>query len=155
MLSTAQYKSLNDLACNFFREFSRTEYSLKAAGYNNGDGKAKADWTKFSLDVEQLIANPTSKQLEDAINFILKAPPKEQVICNGVLEWRRKVPSTNSPADMLLLYVRRVRNNLFHGGKFNDCWFDSERSEPLLRHSLTILKSCVEAVPSVRRFYNG
>jgi hypothetical protein len=146
---------LDQLAGKLFHVFSRTEYALKASGFNNGDGPAEANWNKFALAVEDLIQNPTSQELKEAIEFFLNAPPKKQVIAGGVIRWEVSVPQTNSSADKLLVYVRRVRNNLFHGGKFNGHWFDPERSEPLLRHSLAILQSCVEFVPAVREAYRG
>ncbi len=146
---------LDKLADKLFHVFSRTEYALKAAGYNNGDGEAKANWRTFAFAVENLIATPTTQDLEEAISFFFNAPPKKQVIFGGVIQWEVSVPETNSNADKLLIYVRRVRNNLFHGGKFNGHWFTPERSEPLLRHSLTILTECVEFVPTVRDAYHG
>lgn len=146
---------LNQLANELFHVFSRTEYALKAAGYNNGDGAAEANWKSFALAVEGLIANPTTSHLQGAINFFLSAPPKKQVIINGTIQWAVSEPATNSQADKLLIYVRRVRNNLFHGGKFNGHWFAPDRSEPLLRHSLSILTACVDSVPEVREAYHG
>lgn len=146
---------LDQLAGKLFNVFSRTEYALKAAGYNNGDGEAVANWRNFALAVENLIANPTTQELQEAIGFFFNAPPKKQVIVGGVIQWEVSEPGTNSQADKLLIYVRRVRNNLFHGGKFNGHWFAPERSEPLLRHSLTILTACVESVPAVRKAYHG
>lgn len=151
----AHHPHLDQLAEKLFYVFSRTEYSLKAAGYNNGDGAAKANWKNFALAVENMIATPTTQDLQEAIEFFFSAPPKKQVIFGGVIQWEVSEPATNSKADKLLIYVRRVRNNLFHGGKFNDYWFAPERSEPLLRHSLTILSACVESVPNVREAYHG
>jgi len=146
---------LDDLAGHLFHVFSRTEYALKASGFNNGDGEAKANWRNFALAVEYLLANPSSLALQEAIDFFFNAPPKKQVIVGDTIQWQVSDPQTDSPADKLLIYVRRVRNNLFHGGKFNDHWFEPERSEPLLRHSLTILTACVESVSSVREAYHG
>jgi hypothetical protein len=146
---------LDELAGKLFHVFSRTEYALKASGFNNGDGAAEANWKSFALAVESLIENPPSAELQIAIDFFFNAPPKKQVIVSGVIKWDISEPQTNSRADKLLIYVRRVRNNLFHGGKFNGHWFAPERSEPLLRHSLTILSSCVEFVPSVRVAFHG
>jgi hypothetical protein len=146
---------LDDLAGKLFQVFSRTEYALKASGFNKGDGTAEANWREFALKVDTLIANPSSLELKEAIDFFFNAPPKKQVIVGGVIQWEISEPQTNSHADKLLIYVRRVRNNLFHGGKFNGHWFDPERSEPLLRHSLTILTNCVESVSSVREAYHG
>ena len=146
---------LDQLARTLFAVFSRTEYALKAAKYNNGDGAAEANWRTFALAVEDLIANPRSQELQEAINFFFNAPPKKQVIVGGVIKWEVAEPETNSQADKLLIYVRRVRNNLFHGGKFNEHWFAPERDEPLLRHSLTILTECVESVDTIREAYHG
>jgi len=151
----AHHPHLDGLAEKLFHVFSRTEYALKASGFNNGDGEAKANWRDFALAVEHVIANPSSPKLQEAIKFFLNAPPKKQVIVGGVIQWQVSEPPTDSPADKLLIYVRRVRNNLFHGGKFNGHWFEPERSEPLLRHSLTILTACVESVHSVREAYHG
>ena len=150
-----RHQHLDQLAGKLFHVFSRTEYALKAAGYNKGDGAAEANWRKFALAVEDLIANPANQELQEAINFFFNAPPKKQVIVDGVIQWKVSEPATNSQADKLLIYVRRVRNNLFHGGKFNGHWFKPERSEVLLRHSLTILTACVESVPTVCEAYHG
>lgn len=146
---------LDHLAGELFQVFSRTEYALKASGYHKGDGIAEANWREFALDVENLIAQPRTQALREAINFFLSSPPKKQVIVGGIIQWEASDPATESEADRLLIYVRRVRNNLFHGGKFNGRWFAPERSEALLRHSLTILSVCVESVPSVREAYHG
>lgn len=150
-----RHPHLDDLATQLFHVFSRTEYALKVSGFNNGDGDAKANWKDFALAVENLIANPSSQELRGAIDFIFSAPPMKQVIVGGMIQWEGSVPPTNSRADKLLVYVRRVRNNLFHGGKFNGHWFEPERSELLLRHSLVILSSCVESVDVVREAYYG
>lgn len=150
-----RHLDLEQLAGDLFQVFSRTEYALKASGFHNGDGEAKVNWRAFALAVEAVIANPTSPELKEAIEFFFNAPPKKQTIVRGVIQWETSEPDTDSKADKLLVYVRRVRNNLFHGGKFNGRWFEPERSEPLLRHSLTILRACVESVPSVQEAYHG
>ena len=150
-----KHKHLDDLASQLFQVFSRTEYALKASGYNNGDGAAEANWKKFALAVEGVVANPSSLEVKEAIDFMFNAPPKKQIIVGGNIQWKVSEPSSNSRADKLLIYVRRVRNNLFHGGKFNGHWFEPERSEPLLRHSLVILSACVESVLEVREAYHG
>lgn len=146
---------LDALAAELFHVFSRTEYALKASGFNNGDGEAKANWQSFAKAVEALIANPPSSDLRAAIDFILSAPPKKQMIIDGVITWQVVEPSTSSQADKLFQYVRRVRNNLFHGGKFNGHWFSPERSAPLLKCSLIVLRAAVEVVPKVRKAYHG
>src|SRR5437764_995290 len=135
-------RELHDIAAEFFRVFSRTEYALKASGFNNGDGPADANWRAFADTIETFIANPPS-EVREAIDFILREPPKKQFIVSGLIEWREVEPGTTSNADALFQYIRRVRNNLFHGGKFNGHWFEPERSERLMKASLTILRAVV------------
>ena len=74
----AHHPHLDDLAGNFFHVFARTEYALKASGFNNGDGAAEANWRKFALAAETLIANPPSPELQEAIVFFFNAPPKNK-----------------------------------------------------------------------------
>ncbi|MBP6003683.1 MAG: hypothetical protein KA746_09645 [Pyrinomonadaceae bacterium] len=145
---------LDNLAKELFQKFSRFEYALKAAGFHTGEGEAKADWRNFALSIEKDLANPEGN-LKAAIEYILTQPPRKQVIRNGLLEWDPSAPTTNSQADLILLYIRRIRNNLFHGGKFNGHWFDPPRSAELLRSSLTVLDACLEASTDVRvAFYD-
>jgi hypothetical protein len=148
-------ESLNRLALELFKTFSRMEYSLKAAGFHCGEGDAKADWTGFALTIEALLSNPNTEELREAIKHLLHNPPKKQIVKNGLLVWSDKPPNAKSNADLILLYVRRVRNNLFHGGKFNGHWFAPERSRELLRSSLIILKACLESAPQVAAAYNS
>ncbi len=91
------------------------EYAFKATGFHFGDGDARANWTKFAKQIEHQFVNPTDDDLRQAIKFILGDPPKKQKIVDGVLAWEACPINSNSQAEKLLLYVCRVRNNLFHG----------------------------------------
>ncbi|WP_339409688.1 hypothetical protein [Pseudomonas sp. EA_35y_Pfl2_R5] len=149
------HEQLHQIAADFFRVFSRTEYALKASGFNNGNGPAEANWGNFARAVEAAIGSPSTPELRQAIEYILNEPPKKQFIENGLIEWRDTAPQTNSNSDALFQYIRRIRNNLFHGGKFNGHWFAPERSERLINASLIILQAAVEMEPSVREAYHG
>lgn len=150
---------LDQLASEFFKEFARSEYALKAAGFHNGKDNgsidAKADWSKFAKKVEALIQAPDSAELSAAVDFLFNQPPKKQMICNGKLRWCDVPPNQKLKADDLLIYVRRVRNNLFHGGKFNVDWGDPERSAQLIQNSLVIIKACVNFVDITRDAYHS
>jgi hypothetical protein len=146
---------LDQLAFQMFSVFARFEYSLKASGFHNGNGSAKANWRKFAEAVADHFDNPQDEALKQAIRYILDYPPKKQMVVIGRLDWAPIVPNTDLRSDLVLLYVRCVRNNLFHGGKFNGHWFAPERSEKLLRHSLTILRSCLEASDDLKQAYDG
>jgi hypothetical protein len=140
---------LDQLRSDMFKMFARFEYALKAAGFHNGSGPAKPDWAKFAKSVSKIFDQPHDPDFDAAVEYILTTPPKQQFIKDGLLEWTDMAPSTTLKSDLVLQYVRRVRNNLFHGGKFNGRWFEPERSEALLHHSLTILRTCLRASPEV------
>lgn len=136
---------LDELATEMFRTFARFEYALKAAGFHNGDGAAEPNWRSFAQSIPAVFDNPGDPDLEAAVGYILDHPPKKQIIADGLLTWSVSAPDTDLKSDRVLIYMRRVRNNLFHGGKFNGRWFEPERSEFLLRHSLVILRACIDA----------
>ena len=78
---------------------------------------------------------------------------------NSRLRWRyrvlREAASSNHKhqAELVLRLVCRVRNNLFHGGKFNGHWFEPQRSDELLSHALVILAACVSNHEKVHDAY--
>lgn len=149
-----QVADIDDLAYEFFREFARCEYCLKAVGFRETSRDAKASWGAFANEVRATLEGAKSDALKAAIAYYLAHPPKKQVIQHGLLQWEHKLPGHANNAELILRLVCRVRNNLFHGGKFNGHWFEPQRSEDLLSHGLTILRECVEAHPKVREAYS-
>lgn len=145
----------NNLSVQVFRKFARFEYALKAAGFHYGEGDAKPNWERYACSIGSTLEKPDTKELQEAIPYILKHPPKKQVIKNDVIDWDEVKPDHRSQTDLILLYVRRVRNNLFHGGKFDGHQLERVRDYDLLRHSLTILKACLAASDPVRKAYYG
>lgn len=148
-------EDLYHLAGDFFTTFARFEYALKATGFHNGDGAAEPNWRLFAESIADAFDHPSNQEFIEAIDYILKAPPKKQKIDQGNVTWETATPNTDLRADLVLLYVRRVRNNLFHGGKFNGHWFEPKRSEELLQHSLIILHGCLVASKKVRDAFNA
>ena len=146
---------LHDLAFKFFKVFSRFEYALKAAGFHKGEGPAEANWDMFAAAIEPQLGHVTSRSVNGAIAFLLAEPPKKQFIGATGLEWKVVPASQGSPAKDLFAYIRRVRNNLFHGGKFNGHWFAPERSEQLLNACITVMQWSVENNPRVREAYES
>lgn len=146
---------LEGLAFKFFREFARYEYCLKATGLREDSRTAKASWSKYAAEVTHVIDTPQAKGLENAITYFTDHPPKKQIVKDGVLDWDETLPNHQSKAELILLLVCRVRNNLFHGGKFNGRWFEPQRSEDLMRHALVILGACAESHANVREAYAG
>lgn len=137
-------------AARLFKTFARFEYALKAAGFHRGDGDAQPDWTTFAESIAKDCDSLNDSAFHTARTYFATRPPKKQIVRNGVLEWAEKPVSGNSEADPILLYVRRVRNNLFHGGKFNGRWFEPQRSAEFIRHSVAILDACRDLSADVR-----
>lgn len=147
--------NLDNLCYEFFREFSRYEYCLKASGLHHKIKDAKADWDEYAKQVSETINNTTDPELIAAITYFKEHPPKKQIIKEGSLVWDDSLPQENDLAKFIFLLIRRVRNNLFHGGKFNEKWFEPERSETLLQHGLVILRRCGAEHSEVRKAYSG
>jgi len=149
---TVSTSELDQLAIELFQKFARIEYALKAAGFHYGEGEAKPNWDKFASSVSGVLEKDPS--IDASIKYISENPPKKQVIRNNLLEWEIPKPDASKTHE-LLLCVRRVRNNLFHGGKFSGHWFAPERSKELLLHSLNILDACLRASPILKEAFEN
>ncbi len=124
-----------ELLLEFFATFARFEYALKESGHARvaWHGGVEPDWESFgrglTTDVNGILT---------VGQYLLTNPPKKQILGNGLLDWDRVNPG-KSLAD-LIGSVRRVRNNLFHGGKFADGSVnDPERNLRLLTDSLDVI----------------
>ncbi len=160
---TLNHEDLDSLSAEFFREFARYEYCLKAVGFlkrANGEADqrdAQADWRRYADEpaVRRLFAEKADAEFAEAVNFYLVAPPRKQVVKQGVLDWDAVLPDHGHEAELVLQLICRTRNNLFHGGKFNGHWFEPQRSLDLLRRGLTILAACAQVHERVRQAYAG
>lgn len=137
-------RELDRLAFEFLKLFARYEYALKMMGYvgQYSNGNIFADWDRFANEVGRCILDEPSTCVKEAIEYLYNKPPKRQVLKNGLVEWE-EVNASERSAQILFRHIRRVRNNLFHGGKFNGRWFAPDRSETLMRHSITVLKALI------------
>lgn len=154
--------NLHQLAFNFFQEFARHEYCLKAVGlYRNKSPnkkiRAEADWSGYAREkeIQALFNGADSGRFEAAHKFYKLNPPNKQVVLAGRLEWDDTLPDSQSDAELILLLICRTRNNLFHGGKFNGKFFQPQRSRDLLAHGLIILEACRKSHPRIGEAYDG
>lgn len=109
-----------NLVLEFLATFSRFEYALKKSGYVDGnEKKVSAAWDGFANDVAKLEAELLGKVL-DSCPYLQRHPPKKQVLKDGALHWLERQGTSGSAIGDVLLSVRTVRNNVFHGGKFPD-----------------------------------
>lgn len=138
-------EELDKLAFSFFKLFAQYEYALKAMQYarSGAGGQAEPEWDKFSNEIGRLVLDEPDGEILDAINYLFDHPPKKQILKDGVLSWQNVNIAERSP-QILFSHIRRVRNNLYHGGKFNGRWFDPDRSEELISKSLLVLQALQE-----------
>jgi len=145
-----------DLLLNFFLTFSRFEFALKIHEFAKGNqNRVQPDWDKFANSIRDSFDKTTRGDLTEAVDYFLINPPWKQVLINGNINWNTSVPDNElSEIEKVLLLIRRVRNNLFHGGKFNIGPHEApERTTRLLNYSLIILEACLPLSPEVEDNY--
>lgn len=142
-----------DLVYEFFFVFSRFEHALSATNYlTEGRTGVSADWNKFAREMNDVFRVTLSPEVKKAILYYEEAPPKKQVVDFDSLTWKDVVPQTDYQLEKLLLLIRRVRNNLFHGEKLGVLLEgDSERDTHLLKHGLMILYACLQTSTDIRK----
>ncbi|MGY4663296.1 hypothetical protein ACVWZ9_004090 [Pseudomonas chlororaphis] len=148
-------KISKELVFEFLAVFSRFEFSLKESGYfREGRNKtAEADWVRFAENMGSEFEKADSKDLLNAINYLTKEPPQQQVVENNSLKWRPIIFRVGqSLAVKALLAVRMTRNNLFHGGKHVPNSAEG-RDEKLIKSSLIVLDFCINKNEDVRFDY--
>lgn len=146
-----------DLLLEFFLTFARVEFALKNSGFVKGnERKALPDWDSFAASIRNHFTKNKTDDLEQAVNYIMDNPPMKQVLRQNTLMWEANVPNGNlSDIEVLLLLIRRIRNNLFHGAKHNiDVFEDTARITRLLQSSLIIIQECLLLQPHVKATYD-
>lgn len=146
-----------DLIYEFVFVFSRFEHALSVTSYlSETKGGVSADWDKFAREMNAVFLSILSPEVNKAVKYYESDPPRKQVVDFDSLTWKDVVPKTDYKLEKLLLLIRRVRNNLFHGEKFAVLLEgDSKRDTELLKHGLTILYACLQVSTDLRkRFFS-
>ncbi|TIQ62003.1 MAG: hypothetical protein E5X41_30620 [Mesorhizobium sp.] len=137
-----------------FRIFARFEFALKMAGFTSPkpDGKFDVDWNTFANSAELGPAFLAEVQASGIAATILGDPPMHQRLVHGALAF---VPA--APPDAVQAFVGavcRVRNNLFHGGKFFP-GNDDDRNTTLVSEAIASLLLALEKHEAVRAYFEG
>lgn len=151
------------LLLDFFFTFSRFEFALKNSEFfvkrrdTSLPYEARANWDTFAQRLQDVFHTDATGRLRDACDHFLYNPPFREVVVGGSLGWDTTAEDESlSEIVRLLRYVRRVRNNLFHGGKFSTLpGLETSRNVALLEDSLVILKECLRLAEEVRREYDS
>lgn len=124
--------------------YARVEFALKRVGrVTDRDGRLIVSWDELAGSISPHFSPTANSRLRDAAAYIFDHPPKKQVLQDGRVEWR-VVRSQGRDLTQLLGHIRRIRNNLFHGGKFaTDLEAEPARNETLLEHATVVLSEVV------------
>jgi hypothetical protein len=150
-----------ELVLDFFLTFARFEFALKSSGFfvrrPEITYEAKPDWDRFADHLREIFKPASNPRLRQACDHLLDNPPWREVVSGGTWLWDATAENDQiSEVKRLLRYVRRVRNNLFHGGKFSSLPVpDIGRNAALLDDSLVILRECLNLADDVRVHYES
>lgn len=142
-----------NLVLRFFVTFSRFEFAMKRCGCfkehpkKGTDRRAEPDWDALAERESiknQLLASPSEVVLK-ACEYLLKYPPQSEMVRCKQLKFVATTRNSNeSEVRYVLRLVQKVRNNLFHGGKFpNGPIPDAIRNDVLLKSCIDILYRCL------------
>jgi hypothetical protein len=139
-----------DAACRFFGVFSRFEFAMKDIGFVMTDREeALPAWRTFAVEASRLVRFEPNSPPAEAVRVLIQQPPQVQ---NRDLIWGDKPLAGESDLARALESARRVRNNLFHGGKHAP-YSPPGRDQQLLLASLTLLEGCLACMDRLRYSY--
>ncbi len=149
------------LVYNFTIAFARLEYAAKAQGLvlqlnDRHTPNLEVDWPAVTIKVKDAFDRRMSQdtKLERAVQYFDRYPPGKQVLKPSGPGYDIPAVQKVSSVERLLLALRRVRNNLFHGGKGFERE-DEGRDAQLLQYGLDLILGLVECDDLLRsEFYN-
>ncbi len=136
-----------------FKVMMRLEFALKEIGCGRrGRGQvAEVDWDKFANERLGKKFFDEIKASGKAIT-LMEQPPKRQVINEQKsLSWE-KVGAASNIQDFVGA-LRRVRNNLFHGGKSGDP--DRDRNDALVKDALFAVDAILQYDSELQMMFEG
>ena len=144
-----------DIYFDFFYYFSRFEFALKKVGFKKkGSYKVVlADWSKFSKKYKKKYTIS-----EEAKELISLKPKCFVYTGRGEIGWRDLKTRSDFPLlSCVVLYLKTVRNNLFHGGKHNPEGISNpdqaERDKKLVEVGKTVLDELARLDPEIESIY--
>lgn len=148
-------------AIQFSLFFSRFEYALKRLNKirpSRNSNLLSADWDGYARDRKQepaWLEAQEDQKFKEASAFLDAKPPRQQSFSDGSLKWVANSHAVGLPSlSRALFYVRTVRNNLFHGSKFDSArGTEASRDRELLTHCITILLVCVDCDKELREMF--
>lgn len=143
-------KDIPEGAIYFIKFFMRMEFALKDNSFLKQRKVAEVDWDTFAEKLTNKFFDHIYKS-GLAITLISR-PPSKQINRNDSLDWSSaKKPLVNTKD--LFIAIRRLRNNLFHGGKSGDK--DSDRNNELIADAIKVMIEALKWSEEVRYSFEG
>ena len=138
------------LIYTFHKKFSRFEYALKQAGYvrvSKGNDAAQVDWKTYE--------NNTEYEMDADEQEFLKNAPQREIFKSGALSWEDlKFGKTASDIKKLVLVLKTVRNNLFHGAQgSHGGWADEAKGRFLLEKAIHCLDKLSNSNTELKKYF--
>lgn len=140
---------------DFFVYFSRFEFALKSiesSRAKKNDGSVDANWDGFAKEYKEKLLAFT--EVEKSFSYLLNNPPKKRPYSGT--DWVAVNHFDKPDYLKICLYIKTVRNNLFHGDKFDVLTeigsVEQKRDLELVQHSLGILKAWV-SLPGLKGLF--
>lgn len=145
---------------NFLITFSRFECALKSSvKYLQSNAIAMADWSEFGKTQSYKFID-VYKDLDKEIDYIFQRPPKYQKKVGDKIEWVEQHKNMNNGClCKLIQHIKDIRNNLFHGGKFESVKYNSvdstdiSRDIELISNAIKIIEKLVFLDSDVRKAF--
>lgn len=137
--------------CEFFAVFARFEYAMKASRYCGHDrhGNAVPDWRSLKANLGGPICEMHIDVIDKAIDYLLDDPPQVQKVVDEGPQFQPVPLDGDTVGAKAIEAAKRVRNNLFHGGKHTP-HSPPERDTKLLRSASAILDACLMVDPELK-----
>lgn len=153
MVDYSRSESVNADGIRLFKVMMRLEFALKDTGYAVSGRRQAAEvaWDDYAKKRLGKDFWEKVKHAKDA-KVLIEMPPKKQIVNqDGTLGWE-ECAEVSSIQD-LLGAVRRVRNNLFHGGKSGDP--DADRNASLYLAALFVINQALEHDDVLQTSFTG
>ena len=146
-----------EIVFQFFISFARIECALKnSLTFATSNLPTQPNWELFLKTIKPLTDYSSNASIKKAKDYILNNPPQIQTKTATAIEWTEREFQQNEPEEnKLLQHIKDVRNNLFHGGKFNGIYkIDESRNYILINSSLTILNYWITLNQNILQLFN-
>lgn len=135
-----------DLIFQFFWSFAAFECAMKRAGFCRAGRyeMAEPNWRSFETGIRETAL--ASESFKVAAKRLIELAPRCQVVVAGKLGWQTAAQGKADDVEYALFLLRTVRNNLFHGGKYEHGGpvQDVARDTEILTAGMALLGECYE-----------